>query len=299
MNEKPPAKFKLFSYPKLEPHNFGGLDKQDYETAKVVVVPVPYDSTTYYGGGTKLGPDAIIEASRHMELYDLEQGKDISKQGIFTLESLEPSKNSPQETIERVEKVISKILRDNKFPLMFGGEHSLSLGPIRALSKKYKDLSVVHFDAHTDLRDEFEGTKFHHGCVMRRSIEECNVQVTHVGIRSVSEEEARYLKNGGKEHNFVFYAEREEKPEDIAATLKENVYITVDVDVLDSSVMPSTGTPEPGGLSWYEILDVIREIAKSRKVVGADLVELAPIPGMVAPDFLVAKLAYKILSYTI
>ena len=288
-----------FSYPKLEPHNFAGLPDQSYEAAKVVVVPIPYDSTTYYMGGAKQGPGAIIEASRHMELYDLEQERDISKAGIFTLEPPEPSKNSPGETIDRIENIFSKIVADGKFPLMLGGEHSITLGPVRALAKKYKNLSVVHFDAHTDLRNEFEGTKYHHGCVMRRCIEECNVNVTHVGIRSVSEEEVDYLKGSGAKDNAVFFAERESSLDDIVKSLRDEVYITIDVDVLDSSLMPSTGTPEPGGLTWKQIIDIIRHIAKNRKVVGADVVELAPIPGMVAPDFLAAKLAYKILSYAI
>src|SRR3989344_7211671 len=142
-----------FFYPKLEPHNFAGLSDQSYEAAKVVVVPIPYDSTTYYMGGAKQGPGAIIEASRHMELYDLEQERDISKAGIFTLEPPEPSKNSPGETIDRIESIFSKIVADGKFPLMLGGEHSITLGPVRALAKKYRNLSVAHFDAHTDLRD--------------------------------------------------------------------------------------------------------------------------------------------------
>ena len=288
-----------FSYPRVEPWNFGGLDNQDYKTAKVVVFPVPYDSTTYYMGGTKQGPFALINASRHMELFDLEKGKDISTVGIFTLEPLEPSKNSPEETIGRVEEVLTKVVQDNKFPLMLGGEHSITLGAVRAMHKKYgADFSVVHFDAHTDLRNEFQGTRFHHGSVMRRTTE-LGIPVTHMGIRSVSEEEMEYLKGKGKEENFVFYAERKHTLEEMVSTLKENVYITVDVDVLDSSVMPATGTPEPGGLTWYQIIDAVRAIAAKKKIIGADVVELAPIPGMVAPDFLAAKLAYKIIGFAL
>ena len=288
-----------FSYPRVEPWNFGGLDNQDYKTAQVVVFPVPYDSTTYYMGGAKQGPFALINASRHMELYDLEKGKDVSTVGIFTLEPLEPSKNSPEETIDRVESVIAKIIQDGKFPLMLGGEHSVTLGCVRAFHKKYgTDFTVVHFDAHTDLRDEFQGTRFHHGSVMRRTTE-LGIPVTHMGIRSVSEEEMEYLKGKGKEENFVFYAERKHTLEEMINTLRENVYITVDVDVLDSSAMPATGTPEPGGLTWYQIIDAVRAIGAKKKIIGADVVELAPIPGMVAPDFLAAKLAYKIIGFAL
>ncbi|MBI2452953.1 MAG: arginase family protein [Parcubacteria group bacterium] len=169
----------------------------------------------------------------------------------------------------------------------------------RAFYKKYgTDFTVVHFDAHTDLRDEFQGTRFHHGSVMRRTVE-LGIPVTHVGIRSVSEEEMEYLKGKGKEKNSVFYAERKHTLEEMVDTLRENVYITVDVDVLDSSVMPATGTPEPGGLTWYQILDAVRAIAAKKKIIGADVVELAPIPGMVAPDFLAAKLAYKIIGFAL
>lgn len=276
------------SYPTLEPFNFLGLDEQDYTTAKVVIFPVPYNSTTYWKSGTKDGPQALIEASRHIELYDLETKKNLADTGIFTLPFLEPSKNSPQENTERIKKVVAQILGDNKFPLMIGGEHSITLGAVSAFAKENNDFSVLQIDAHTDLRDEFEGTKFHHASVMKR-IKDLGIAVTQVGIRSASADE--------KFEN-VFLAP--ELPIDkIIATLKKNVYLTFDLDGLDPSIMPSTGTPEPGGLGWYETINLIKEVSRQRKIIGADVVELDPIPGLAAPDFLAAKLVYKIINYII
>lgn len=292
------------SYPKTEPFNFGGLKDQRLKTSQVVIFPVPYSSTTYWNPNTKDGPKALIEASRHMELYDLEFKKDTSKIGIYTLDSLSPSKNSPKETMEEIEKVVSYILQAKKFPLMVGGEHSITFGAVKAFYNHYKiyktynsyNLSVLQLDAHTDLREEFEGTKFHHGSVMRRIYDDLGLPVTQVGIRSVSEEEARFIKKSKKEH--IFYAPS--LPiEEIVSGLKENVYLSFDLDFLDPSIMPSTGTPEPGGYSWYQALEVIKAVASHRKIVGADIVELSPIPGISAPDFLAAKLAYKLIGYTL
>jgi agmatinase len=258
-----------------------------------VIFTVPYSSTTYWKAGAKEGPHALIDASRRIELYDTETKKDVSRAGIFTLEPLEPSKNSPQETIERVEKVVSQLLRDKKFVITIGGEHSIALGAVRVFAKKIKNLSVLQFDAHTDSRYEFEGTKYHHGCVIRR-IRELRLPVTQVGIRSVSEEEAEYIKK--EKIKTIFYTP--ELPiNKIISTLKEQVYITFDLDVFDPSIMPSTGTPEPGGLGWRETLKLIKEISKKRKIVGADVVELDPIPGLHHADFLAAKLVYKIIAY--
>jgi len=286
---------KDFSYPTLEPYNFGGLEKQNYKSSKIIIVPVPYESTTYYLSGTKEGPWAIINASRHVELYDQELEKDASQAGIFTLKELEPSKNSPKETILRIENVITKILNDEKIPVMLGGEHSITLGAVFSFKKKYlRNLSVLQLDAHADLRSEFEGTKFHHGCVMRRMAEDLKIPISQVGIRSLSKEEADYLKESKK--NNIFF-DKKFSNEEVINTLKENVYLTLDLDVLDPSIMPAVGTPEPGGLGWYEVLDLIKAVSKNRKIVGADTVELSPIPGFIAPDFLAAKLAYKIISY--
>lgn len=284
----------IFSYPALEPFNFLGLEGQDYEKAKVVIFPVPYSSTTYWGSGTKEGPQAIIEVSRHLELYDIETRKDPSKEGIFTLPFLEPSKNSPAETIARIEKVIFSLLEDKKFVVMIGGEHSITLGSVKAFARQFKNFSVLQVDAHTDLRDEFEGTKYHHGCVVRR-IRELKIPVTAVGIRSISPEEAEYIKK--EKIKNIFYAPAIPLNK-IIASLKENVYLSFDLDALDPSIMPAVGTPEPGGLDWYETLNLIRAVAQKRKVIGADLIELSPIAGLEAPNFLAAKLVYKIIAYT-
>ena len=286
---------KKFSYPSLEPFNFLGLSDQDYEKSKAVVFPVPYNSTTYWKSGTKEGPRALIEASRHIELYDTELEKDFSQEGIFTMDELEPSKNSPKETVERIKKVVDEILQDGKFLMMLGGEHSITLGAAQSFKEKFKNLSVLQIDAHSDLRGEFEGTKYHHAGVMR-GIHEMGISITQVGIRSVSEEEIEYIEKENLKN--IFYAP--DLPVDkIIASLKENVYLTFDLDGLDTSIMPSTGTPEPGGLGWYETLNLIKEVARQRKIVGADVVELDPIPGLAAPDFLAAKLAYKIIAYAL
>ncbi len=279
---------KEFSYPTLEPFNFLGLEDQDYQKAKVVIFPVPYNSTTYWKSGTKDGPQALIEASRHIELYDIETKKDASKQGIFTLELLEPSKNSPEETVARIKNVMDKLLQDGKFPIMLGGEHSITLGALQAFKEKFGDFSVLQIDAHSDLRDEFEGTKFHHACVMKRT-KDLGISITQVGIRSVSE--------GEKLENAFFAPDL--PIEKIISTLKERVYLTFDLDALDPSIMPATGTPEPGGLLWYETINLIKEVAKQRKIIGADVVESDPIPGLSAPDFLAAKLVYKIINYVV
>lgn len=282
-----------FAYKTSESFNFGGMSDQSYNKSKVVIFPVPYDSTTYYKSGTKDGPQAIIDASRHMELYDIELKKSAKETDIFTLEALEPSKNLPKENIIRIRDVVDRILEDKKIPLMLGGEHSITTGAVLAFKNKGFNFSVLQIDAHSDLRDEFQGTKYHHGCVMRR-VRNLNSSVTQAGIRSMSQEEAEYVEN--KKINNIFYYP--DLPIDkIISTLKENVYITFDLDALDSSIMPSVGTPEPGGIKWQEALNLLQRVAKERKIIGADVVELCPIPGFVAPDFLAAKLVYKIIGY--
>lgn len=277
----------MIDYPQLEPFNFLGLEEQDYQKSKVAIFPVPYSSTAYWKAGTKDGPQAIIDASRRIELYDIETKKDSSKEGIFTLPFLEPSKNSPEETMARIKNVTDQLLRDKKVSIMLGGEHSITLGAVQSCRELFSaDFSVLQLDAHSDLREEFEGTKYHHACVMKR-VKDLGISITQVGVRSVSE---------GEEAENIFSAPA--LPVDrIISTLKEKVYLTVDLDVLDPSIMPSTGTPEPGGLGWYEILNLIKGLAGKRKIIGADIVELDPIPGLIAPDFLAAKLVYKIINY--
>lgn len=276
------------------PYNFPGIEPElsSFERAKVVVLPVPYDSTTCYKGGSRDGPRAIIAASRQMELYDEELGYEPARVGIHTLDELEPSMNSPKETVERIEQAVSEIVENRKFPLMLGGEHSISLGAVRALAKKYKNMSVLQLDAHSDLRDEFEGTKFGHTSVMRRISELCDT--VQVGIRSMSKEEAEFAK---RKKLKLFHMKDSLKPKFIVSSLKRDVYVTIDLDAFDPSEVPAVGTPEPGGLHWNEVLAILKEVASSRNVVGFDVVELCPIEGDISSDFLAARLAYKFLGY--
>ncbi len=286
----------------LPPYNFCGLDKEDtsFKKAKVIVLPVPYDSTTSYGAGTRNGPHAIIHASRNMELYDHETETSPYELGIHTLEELAPSMAGPKETIARVKEVIGDILDAGKFPLMLGGEHSVTTGVLQALAERSKNFSVLQLDAHADLRDEFEDTQFSHACVMRRARE--ITDVVQVGIRSMCEEEANHIKQNKLKN--IFYMPLDPTDFDkqipkIVSALKGNVYITLDVDALDPSEMPSTGTPEPAGMKSWQVLKLIKAITEKRKIIGIDIVELSPIPGISAPDFLTAKLAYKILGYAL
>lgn len=279
------------------PFNFCGDERSDFNECKVVVLPVPYDSTTSYNPGARNGPHAIIQASRNLEWYDVELRGSPGDIGIFTLDELEPSMKSPEETIARVEEAITEILEKGKFPVVIGGEHSVSLGAIRSVNAAYENISVLQLDAHADLRDKYEGTKYNHACVMRRARELCNV--VQVGIRSMSEEEALYVEDEGIR---LFMADeilerREGLLEEVLEMLSDNVYITVDVDVFDPSYLPATGTPEPGGLGWYDVLSILRPVFGRRRVVGFDVVELSPIPGDVSSDFLVAKLIYKMVGY--
>ncbi len=288
-NIKPPF------YPQTESFNFLGLEDQNYASAKAVVFPVPYEATTSYMTGTKNGPKAIIDASRHLELYDIDSKKDISRIGIFTLPELSCSKNSPQEAYLQIKKVVRELLADKKTVIMLGGEHSIAPAAVAAHKEKYRDLSVLQIDAHTDLRDDFEGTKYNHACAMRR-IRDLGVKVVSVGIRSQDESEIAYIKK--EKIKTIFYAPKI-PVQKIVSSLSKNVYLSFDVDGLDPSIMPATGTPEPGGLGWYEVLDLIKQVARAKKIVGADVVELSPLPGIVFPDFSIAKLVYKIIGHMI
>lgn len=281
----------------LWPFNFGAIHHQNFGKAKVVIVPVPYDATTSFNAGTRNGPYAIINSSRFLdELWD-GGGDDligVKSTDIFTLDEVEISKDSPKEALLGVAQVIeNEVLAHNKMPLMLGGEHSITFGAISAMVKKYPDLSILHLDAHADLFDEYEGTKYNHACVMRR-VRELGVKVVSVGIRNINSEIRQYFKNQGMKD--VFFAPKIPVIAKITQNLTKHVYLTVDLDVLDPSIMPSVGTPEPGGFSWYEVLKIIQDVAKVKKIVGADVVELSPIPGLVAPDFLAAKLVYNIIS---
>ncbi len=276
-------------------YGFIGLEGQDYEKARIVVLPIPFEATTSYMPGARFGPQAIINASRYLELYDIELKKDISSVGIFTLPELACSKDCSGQVYLQIKQAVKQILDHKKFMIMLGGEHSITAGAVAAFKEKYKDLSVLQIDAHTDLRDEYEGTKYHHACAMRR-VMDLGIPITAVGIRSQDQAEAEYIKK--EKIKTIFYAP-EIPIKKIISSLSKNIYLSFDVDGLDPSIMPSTGTPEPGGLGWYETLALLKAVAKEKNIIGADLVELAPIPGLVFPDFLVAKLAYKIIGYSL
>jgi len=277
-----------------EPYNFGGLTPVPWPRAKVAVLPVPYESTTTYGGGTSRGPAAIIEASRHMEFWDSELSRDFSRLGFATLPELEPDMSGPEATVARVRQAVEAMLKDKKWPLVLGGEHSITPGVVAAIKAKYRQVSVLQIDAHTDLREEYQGTKWSHACAMKR-VHDLGVPTVAVGIRSTCEEEIAFIKKAGLASR-IFPAP--EVPIDkIVKLLGDQVYITVDIDGFDPSLVPGTGTPEPGGLTWYQVVALLRAVGKHKKIVGADIVELAPIANQPAGDFLAAKLAYKIIGY--
>src|SRR3989344_3466921 len=278
------------------PFNFGAIHHQDFKKSKIAILPVPYEGTASFNGGTRNGPYAIINNSRYLdELFD-SQGDNlvgIKSTDIFTLDELELSANSPKEAVMGVEQAIEdEILKFNKIPFMLGGEHSITFGAVSALRKKYPDIPVLQLDAHADLIDEYVGTKYSHACVMRR-IKELGVKTVQVGIRNMNAEIKQYLKE--KNDLKIYYAPKVPAAADVIKSLSKNVYLTIDLDVFDPSIMPSTGTPEPGGLGWYDVVGLIEKVAKSKNIVGADVVELSPIPGLTAPDFLAAKLTYNII----
>jgi len=282
------------------PDNFGAIDKpySEYKNAKVVILPVPFEGTVTYGKGTGKGPRAIIEASKNMELWNEELNKNTFEIGIHTMPELELSKD-PKQTIDSIYEKVKKLLEDEKFIVMLGGEHSITQGLVKAVSEKFKNLSVLQIDAHSDLREEYDFTKYSHACVMKR-IWDMKIPVVQVGIRSTSEEEQETLKKNGKNIFFakdIVNSKTDKWADDVAARLTPNVFITIDVDGFDPSIMPSTGTPEPGGLQWYPVLKLLRKIAEKKRVVGFDVVELAPNPQNHAPDFLCAKLVYKLIGY--
>jgi agmatinase len=274
---------------------FGDLpDKfSDREQSAIVVVPVPYDGTSTWIKGADFGPQALLEASANMELYDIETGKEVYKFGIYTDTPVTVS-GSSEEIVEAVSKKILSWLSVDKFVVTIGGEHSITIGSVQAHIKKYPALSVLQLDAHTDLRQEYKGSRFNHACTMARIKELC--PVTQVGIRSMDIEELPDI-----DYNRLFLAEKIRENvnwiHEVIQTLNDHVYLTIDLDVFDPSVMPSTGTPEPGGLGWYEVLDLIRKLIKEKQLVGFDITELCPNDHNKAPDFLAAKLLYKILNY--
>jgi agmatinase len=277
---------------------FGGAATpvKDPQSIRVLIIPVPYDATTTYLSGTRQGPAAILRASQQLELFDEETGREMQELGIATLDEVEVDAGGPTAMVARVRSLGEQVLAAGLFPLMLGGEHLLSLGMIQAVAGQGERLSILHLDAHGDLRKIYQGTSYSNACVMRLASDYGSL--VSVGIRALSVEEHRWLR----ERNLpVFYAgEIRRRPnwqEDVLAHLGPEVYLTTDLDVFDPAEMPAVGTPEPGGLHWYETLDLVRLVCQRRRLVGADVMELCPQPGNPAPDYLAAKLVLKILAY--
>lgn len=275
--------------------NFGALAPEyaNEETAQVVVLPVPYDETSTWIKGADRGPQALIDASANMELFDIETASEVYRQGIFTAPPVD-EKRSPQAMVAAVRERVAAYLGRDKFVITLGGEHSVSIGAIQAHAARHPGLCVLQLDAHADLREEYEGSRFNHACVMARVQEFC--PIVQVGIRSMDAAEQTAIQPGS-----VFWAHAiADDPhwvDTVASRLAPDCYVTIDLDVFDPSLMPSTGTPEPGGLFWYDVTRLLRAASRRCRIVGFDVVELCPTAHNRAPDFLAAKLVYKLLSY--
>ena len=277
--------------------NFGGIYPEcSMRDALFVVVPVPYDLTSTYQPGSRRGPAAIIEASANMELYDEELNKENYLAGIHTTLPLAINARGPKHMINVVRKKIFKIVSKDKIPVMLGGEHSISFGAVDALKEKYPKLKVLQLDAHADLRESYQGSPYSHASVARRISEIC--PLVQVGIRSMSREEADFLpKSKVKSYSADFVLENKNWCETIGKDLSGDVFISIDLDVFDPSIMPATGTPEPGGVYWRDVLRLLKTVSQLCRIRGFDVVELAPIPSIVAPDFMAAKLIYRLMGY--
>ena len=277
--------------------NYCGTDyRSSLADATFVVVPVPYDLTSTYQSGSRRGPGAILDASANMELYDEELGKETYLEGIHTLAPLAADARGPEEMIASVREQINHVLGQGKIPVMLGGEHSISLGAVQAMKRQYPELSVLQLDAHADLRNSYQGSPYSHASVARRITEIC--PLVQVGIRSLSAEEADFMAAGTVRTLTVDFVHAEPGWQEKALEcLSGDVYVTIDLDVFDPALMPSTGTPEPDGLAWRDVLGLLRELSRRCRIRGFDVVELAPIPGLVAPDFLAAKLIYRLMGY--
>ena len=288
-----PDKMPLRAMPN---YNLFGLEDQSYEGAKVVVLPVPYDSTVTYKTGTREGPQAIINASRNIELYSYEIGGDPSKIGIYTLQSMAPDLSSPENMVAGVKKEVGMILDDGKLPLVLGGEHTITLGALQALKERNKEVSIIHFDAHSDTRQELLGTKYMHATVMSRAME-LYPDVFQLGVRSIDAEYAGRLDRDRV--MFIDDVKRlgsDELVSRILSSTRENIYLTFDFDVLDPAEMPSVGTPEPNGMRFDDVIGIMKGIGSEKKLCGIDFVEFCPIPYLHAPDYLAAKLIYLTLG---
>ena len=274
-----------------------GSQETNLKDCRVVVLPVPYDATTSYRVGAREGPRAIIEASRYLEDYDIELEREIDQIGICTLPELEPHMGSPEHMVERVKAMVGPYARDGKLVAVLGGEHSISVGVVKAFQEVHPDLSVLYLDAHGDLRDEYWGSSLSHACTARRIWEIC--PLVEVGVRSISQEEMSFVRQEGlKVH---FHGERGPEVswdvEEVLRGLSQRVYVSIDLDVFDPGLMPAVGTPEPGGPGWEAVLSLLRAVGRERYIVGFDIMELCPGSGPPSCAFIAAKLAYKVMGY--
>ncbi len=281
------------------PDNFLGLPAKhaDYRKARYAILPIPYDSTVSFQTGTRGGPRAILTASQQVELFDDEYGRDFSGAGIATLEPVAPEMAGPEVMHESIFAAARPIVADGKFLIGLGGEHSVTSGLVRAVLKKYRKLSVLQIDAHADLRDQYEGTPYSHASVMRRVVD-MGVRVVGVGIRNYSLEEHRFMQR----KKIAPITVREARSnvdwiEQAVERLSEHVFVTIDIDGFDPAYAPGTGTPEPGGLDWFQVTDLLKATAIFRTIVAADVVEVIPLPGSMQTEFLAAKLIYKLIAH--
>lgn len=288
----------LAALPWAPPDNFLGLpaDEAPFDTSPIVVLPVPYEATVSYMGGTRFGPRGLLHASRFVELYDHELDAEPYKVGVHTLPQLMLSGAGPEVALEELRRAMDGLLDAGKFVIMLGGEHSITAPPVLAHADRVKGrLSVLQLDAHADLRAEYEGTELSHACVMYRVHERADI--VPVGIRALTMEERVLIREKNIPVSFAHELSDAGWIDRVVGNLGDAVYITIDVDYFDPALMPATGTPEPGGGSWYPTLELLERVFRERQVVGCDVVELAPIPGLVAPDFLAAKLVYKLVGF--
>jgi agmatinase len=283
----------------LGPHSaFLGLrsTEETWAGARAVIVPAPYDGTTTYRTGAREGPRAILHASRELEYFDEETGTEAYREGIVTLDELPVTVSSPKDMVRLVREVGEAIFHVGKMPVLLGGEHLLSLGMVEAAAERFPGVKILHLDAHADLREEYQGSSYSNACVMRHATR--HAPVVQVGIRALSKEEFDFIRD--REIPCFFAHRIQQDPglqDEIVGSLEGFVYLSIDLDVFDPSIMPAVGTPEPGGLGWYEVLALLRRVIGKCRIVGFDVMELLPIPQMVAPDFLAARLVYKLLSY--
>lgn len=279
----------------VETNNYAGIPDEfaQLDSSNIVLIPVPYDGTSTWGKGADKGPDAFLEASANMELYDIETDSEVYQEGVYLADAVTENA-SPEKMVDAVHQTTKKFIDQGKFVTLFGGEHSISIGSIRAFQESFENLTVLQIDAHADLRPEYEGTACNHACAVYEASKTTNL--IQVGIRSMDISEKDHMN----EEN-VFFAHKLDEEFDwmrkVVKKCTDNVFVTIDLDCFDSSIMPSTGTPEPGGMNWDQVTKLLKKVAKKKNIVGFDIVELCPNKINRAPDFLAAKLYYKFLSY--